>query len=169
MKLIQHSAVKIKNQFIHTGLLFAFLPWPDFWITNMNKVQDGAVLRATFEKQCLGKGPIYSLVVARTDATRAKGLSRRPQPLAPTEGMIFIFDLPQRASFWMKDTLIPLQLVYATSAGEVIQVYEMPVEKNPQQPKEYYRSKTAIMTAIELRPRSINHRTTGLKLCIESN
>ena len=42
--------------------------------------------------------------------------------LPSNEGMIFYFDKPQEVSFWMKDTLIPLDIIFVDDDDEVISV-----------------------------------------------
>jgi uncharacterized membrane protein (UPF0127 family) len=42
--------------------------------------------------------------------------------LPEDEGMIFYFDPPQKVSFWMKDTKIPLDIVFINEEYEVIKV-----------------------------------------------
>lgn len=44
------------------------------------------------------------------------------QSLAPDRGMIFPFAKPQRATFWMKNTLIPLDLVFIRSNGTIANI-----------------------------------------------
>ena len=46
------------------------------------------------------------------------GLMHR-QSLAPDRGMIFPYDPPRPASFWMKNTLIPLDLIFVRSDGTI--------------------------------------------------
>ncbi len=49
--------------------------------------------------------------VARTPEEREEGLMYRTE-LAPGRGMLFVFPDLQTRSFWMKDTLIPLDIAY---------------------------------------------------------
>jgi len=49
--------------------------------------------------------------IADTSEKRAKGLSDR-QSLPENQGMLFLFDKPDFHSFWMKDTLIPLDFIW---------------------------------------------------------
>jgi len=49
--------------------------------------------------------------IAQTPKERAKGLSGR-QNLPQNRGMLFIFERPDRYSFWMKETLIPLDFLW---------------------------------------------------------
>lgn len=41
------------------------------------------------------------------------------QSLAPDRGMIFPYDPPRPASFWMKNTLIPLDLIFVRPDGTI--------------------------------------------------
>jgi uncharacterized membrane protein (UPF0127 family) len=56
--------------------------------------------------------------VARTDAERAKGLMHR-RSLAKDAGMLFVFDETAEHPFWMKNTLIPLDIVFIAEDGRV--------------------------------------------------
>ena len=60
-----------------------------------------------------------SVRVANTAVTREYGLMC-VRSLAPRSGMIFVFsDGDQRRSFWMKNTLIPLDMVFVRKGGRV--------------------------------------------------
>lgn len=63
----------------------------------------------------------YNVKVATSDEEREKGL-QGVDTLAEDEGMLFIFDPPQEVSFWMKDTKIPLDIVFINEDYEVIKV-----------------------------------------------
>ena len=52
--------------------------------------------------------------LARTDVERQHGLMY-VQNLAPDDGMLFLFDEDQVLSFWMKNTLIPLDMIFIRS------------------------------------------------------
>jgi len=56
-------------------------------------------------------GRSFSLEVADTAIERSRGLQGRAE-LADGNGMLFIFSEPVSADFWMKDTLIPLDLIW---------------------------------------------------------
>lgn len=53
----------------------------------------------------------FIVEVARSPEEQSKGLMFR-QSLAPDRGMIFPYDPPRPAGFWMKNTLIPLDMVF---------------------------------------------------------
>ena len=59
--------------------------------------------------------------VADTEATRQRGLGGRAY-LPEGRGMWFVFDTEARWGFWMKDTLIPLDILWATGDGTIITI-----------------------------------------------
>ncbi|HEY4433589.1 MAG TPA: DUF192 domain-containing protein [Candidatus Cybelea sp.] len=63
-----------------------------------------------------------TLEVARTEAQRERGLMFR-QSLPPHTGMIFVFERDEQIAFWMKNTLIPLDMVFIASDGTVRRVF----------------------------------------------
>jgi uncharacterized membrane protein (UPF0127 family) len=60
----------------------------------------------------------FTVEVADTDAQRERGLMFR-KTLAPDAGMIFDFHATVEVGFWMKDTLIPLDMVFIAADGRV--------------------------------------------------
>ena len=65
----------------------------------------------------------YNVKVAKTEEEREKGL-QNVKELPEDEGMLFIFDNPQTVGFWMKDTLIPLDIIFINEDMEVISIYK---------------------------------------------
>ena len=65
----------------------------------------------------------FTVEVARTPEQQAQGLMHR-QSLASDRGMLFPYDPPQNASFWMKNTLIPLDIIFIRENGTVARVAE---------------------------------------------
>lgn len=63
----------------------------------------------------------YNVEVARTEEEKVKGLQEK-ESLGEDEGMLFVYDEPQEIAFWMKDTAIPLDIVFMDEDGEVISV-----------------------------------------------
>jgi len=60
----------------------------------------------------------FDIEVMTTDGERAKGLMFR-RALSEKSGMLFLYDRPQAASMWMKNTFIPLDMVFIAQGGEV--------------------------------------------------
>lgn len=62
-----------------------------------------------------------NIEIAETTAAREKGLMFRKKML-PTQGMLFIFDTEQRNTFWMKNTEIPLDIIFVNSNLKIIDI-----------------------------------------------
>jgi uncharacterized protein len=54
--------------------------------------------------------------LALTPAARSRGLMSRKR--APADGMLFVFKHPTSSGFWMKNTLVPLKIVFFNASGE---------------------------------------------------
>ena len=68
-----------------------------------------------------GKTHRFTVEVARTGPEQQQGLMNRAS-LAPDRGMIFPYDPPQPVAFWMKNTLIPLDLIYIAPGGRILRI-----------------------------------------------
>ncbi len=65
----------------------------------------------------------FTVEMAETDQERNFGLQFRPQ-LPANHGMLFDFGTPQPIFMWMKNTLVPLDMVFIDDAGRVTRVAE---------------------------------------------
>ncbi len=75
------------------------------------------VMASDFLHLDIGNQTIH-LEVAKTKAEHERGLMGRTD-LAPNEGMIFLFKPAQSVSFWMKNTLIDLDIAFIDVNGIV--------------------------------------------------
>ncbi len=70
-------------------------------------------------------GPVVVQVeIADTRAERQKGLMGR-RTLAPRAGMLFVYPTDARGGFWMKSTLIPLDIAFADRRGRILRILRM--------------------------------------------
>jgi uncharacterized protein len=68
--------------------------------------------------------------LALTPAQRGRGLMFRKR--APADGMLFVFRTATSGGFWMKNTLVPLKIVFFDSAGRQVRTMRMtPCSKDP--------------------------------------
>jgi len=61
--------------------------------------------------------------LARSGPEQARGLMFRDW-LAADAGMLFIFDRPQPLSFWMKNTFIPLDMIFIDADRRIVGIVE---------------------------------------------
>src|SRR3546814_5706222 len=70
-----------------------------------------------------GQAHRFDVEVARTDAEQDRGLMFRTS-LPENGGMLFPFKKPRIGSFWMKNTLIPLDMIFIRADGSVDRIAE---------------------------------------------
>ena len=63
----------------------------------------------------------FTVQVARSAEEQAVGLMYR-KSLGPAEGMIFPYDPPIEVGFWMKNTLIPLDMIFIRPDGRIARI-----------------------------------------------
>ena len=68
-------------------------------------------------------GKQYKVELAETEAEKEEGL-QGIKNLPDDQGMLFVYDKPQTVGFWMKDTLIPLDIIFIDEDQEVISIYQ---------------------------------------------
>ncbi len=78
----------------------------------------------------VGKKQI-SAEVADDNKERMTGLMFRKK-LAPDSGMLFVMPRVEPASFWMRNTLIPLSVAYISPEGLILEIHDMkPLDETP--------------------------------------
>lgn len=66
----------------------------------------------------------YTLEIASNNATRQKGLMER-DAIPENWGMIFVFPDEAVRGFWMKNTRIPLDIIYVDASGKIVSIHQM--------------------------------------------
>jgi len=87
----------------------------------------------------------FSMELAEEPRQHAQGLMGR-QSLAADSGMLFVYARPRRVSMWMKDTVIPLDMLFVRSDG----IIESIAERTTPLSLTTIRSEQAVRAVIEL-------------------
>ena len=83
--------------------------------------QTATAAPVTGPRVVLPDGAVIRVEVASDDATRAQGLMYRDH-LADDRGMVFLFPQTGSYPFWMKNTLIPLDMIWIDEQKRVVHI-----------------------------------------------
>ena len=72
---------------------------------------------------------IFNIEIAITEQERSRGLMHRKE-LKQTEGMLFLYPKKQIIKMWMKNTLIPLDMIFINNSGKIIDIFKMTIPKD---------------------------------------
>jgi uncharacterized membrane protein (UPF0127 family) len=73
----------------------------------------------------------FTVQVAATEEQQERGLMFY-RSLGPDQGMIFPYDPPQEVSFWMENTLIPLDIIFIKPDGRIARITNAkPLDQTP--------------------------------------
>lgn len=64
---------------------------------------------------------LFAVEIADSERSRARGLMFRSE-LGANEGMLFLFPRERRLSFWMKDTPLPLDIIFIDKDGTIVHI-----------------------------------------------
>ena len=65
--------------------------------------------------------------VASTESERERGLMFRSE-LPGNDGMLFVFEAPERQCFWMHNTPLPLSIAFIADGGAIVNIDDMAAE-----------------------------------------
>jgi len=68
-------------------------------------------------------GASFEVELAQTPEQHAQGLMNRDK-MDENKGMLFIFDAEETHTFWMKNTKIPLDIIFMNENRTVVEIYE---------------------------------------------
>lgn len=77
---------------------------------------------SSFKKIIVGKTPLRVEVVDTLEK-QERGLMFR-QSMPENEGMLFVYKEPQEMSFWMRNTFIPLDIVFVGADGIILNIHQ---------------------------------------------
>jgi uncharacterized protein len=97
-------------------------------------------------------------VVAAVPERRRRGL-QGVEEVPDGTGMLFVFDRDRTTGFWMKDTLVPLEIAFATQEGRIVEVLAM--EPCTSDPCDVHRPDAAYRVALEVPDGWLSERGVG--------
>ncbi len=140
--------------FIKVFLLFLFLynnsVFAESYIKNLEIIND------------TGKPIQYHVEVAKTSEEQAEGLMHRLE-LKKNGGMFFLFDNEKKASFWMKNTLIPLDIIFINKNGSINKIYKNTIPKS----RKRIISKGKVLAVLEINAGEANRNNIGYRSFID--
>ena len=140
--------------FIKVFLLFLFLynnsVFAESYIKNLEIIND------------TGKPIQYHVEVAKTNEEQAEGLMYRLE-LKKNGGMLFLFNNEKKASFWMKNTLIPLDIIFINKNGSINKIYKNTIPKS----RKRIISKGEVLAVLEINAGEANRNNIGYRSFID--
>lgn len=98
-----------------------------------------------------GKTREWCLLLADTEQARERGLMNVDDPaLGGYDGMVFAYDKDDSGAFWMKNTLLPLSIVFLHADGTIVSTSDMEPCPADERTCPTYPARGAYRTAIEV-------------------
>jgi uncharacterized membrane protein (UPF0127 family) len=108
------------------GLIVLLIVFSDAFVTNTENANNEQLAVVTFFP-ANSTSVVMTCEVASSPEERLMGLMFKEE-LSADEGMLFAYEYPYNVSFWMKNVLIPLDIIFLNESGTVINVEEADVE-----------------------------------------
>lgn len=108
------------------GLIVLLIVFSEVFVTNTENVTNEQLAVVTFFP-ANSTSVVVTCEVASSHEERLMGLMCR-EKLPVGEGMLFVYEYPHNVSFWMKNVMIPLDIIFLNETGTVINVEEADVE-----------------------------------------
>jgi uncharacterized membrane protein (UPF0127 family) len=129
---VVNTTSKSSNKAFRIGIIIVLIIAGAFFILN-NLINSGKkeVEYYKFKKEgeltitdSLGNSKIkIDLEIAETEYERQLGLMNR-NTMEETQGMLFIFPVERMQSFWMRNTLIPLDILFINKNNEIVTIHK---------------------------------------------
>lgn len=146
-------------------IIGAFLVW--FWRYQDKPTNDNEKISSI--KKIVIEGVAFEVELALTPEEKARGLSGRNY-LCDQCGMLFIYDTPDYYSFWMKETLIPLDIIWFDKDWQVVDYlpFAQPQGAREEADLPIYRPKQKACFVLEV-PGGTTTRITNFKIGLKAD
>jgi uncharacterized membrane protein (UPF0127 family) len=119
-------------------------------LTQSASASEADLKKPQFEKKILRLGSVsLEVEIADTDDKRSYGLMNRAK-MSDREGMLFVFGVERPVSFWMKNTLLPLNIGFFDAKKQLVDLQEMTVLSEMEINPPIYPSKKPAFYALEV-------------------
>ena len=108
------------------GLIVLLIVFSDAFVTNIENATNEQLAVVTFFPAD-STSVVITCELASSHEERFVGLMFREE-FPVCEGMLFVYEYPHNVSFWMKNVLIPLDVIFLNGSGTVVNVEEADVE-----------------------------------------
>jgi len=95
----------------------------DNFITGKEMIKFNKEGELTFHKASGGFVSIIDIEIAEDDSERENGLMMRFS-MEEKQGMLFIFDQERIQSFWMRNTFLPLDMIFVNKNNEIVTIHK---------------------------------------------